>query len=208
VVVNPAYVLGVPVNREQPGETSTRTIGNYLRGRLPAVVGAPMNFADVEDVANGHLVAADRGRPGERYILGGENLTWHRMIERVAELSGVRRPVIVLHPGIARIARVREAAGIKGPLPAEASDLMGRNWKFTSAKARRELGYRSRPLDDTLRATIAWYQELIGDGAFKDDADSSMSRMAFGVRTASRLGLLTPLRIGQRVAGRSMVVGV
>ena len=74
VVVNPAYVLGVPVNRSQPGETSTRTIGNYLRGRLPGVLDAPMNFVDVEDVAAGHLLAAERGRPGERYILGGANL--------------------------------------------------------------------------------------------------------------------------------------
>ena len=60
VAVNPAYVLGVPVNRDQPGETSTRTIGNYLLGRLPAVVGAPMNFVDVEDVARGHLLAAEQ----------------------------------------------------------------------------------------------------------------------------------------------------
>src|SRR3954454_4549325 len=208
VVVNPGYVLGVPVNRDQPGETSTRTIGNYLRGRLPAVVGAPMNFADVEDVARGHLLAADHGRAGERYILGGENLSWHRMIERVAELSGVRRPGVGLHPEIARVSRVREAAGIKGLLPAEASDLMGRNWRFTSGKARRELGYTARPLDDTLRATIEWYQELIAAGAFDGESESSLSRMAFGVRAASQLGLLIPLRIGQRVAGRRMIVGV
>ena len=70
-------MLGVPVNRDQPGETSTRTVGNYLRGRLPAVVDAPMNFVDVEDVADGHLLAAERGSRGERYILGGENLSWH-----------------------------------------------------------------------------------------------------------------------------------
>src|SRR4051794_2581330 len=104
VVVNPAYVLGVPVNREQPGETSTRTIGNYLRGRLPAVIGSHMNFADVEDVAQGHLLAADHGRPGERYILGGENLSWPQLIERVAELSNVRFPVMVLPTGLARVA--------------------------------------------------------------------------------------------------------
>src|SRR5919112_4690620 len=63
VVVNPAYVFGVPVNRAQPGETSTRTVGNYLRGRLPAVIDAPMNFVDAEDVADGHLLAAERGKP-------------------------------------------------------------------------------------------------------------------------------------------------
>jgi dihydroflavonol-4-reductase len=208
VVVNPAYVLGVPVNRNQPGETSTRTIGNYLRGRLPAVVGAPMNFADVEDVAEGHLLAADKGRPGERYILGGENLTWHRLVARVAELSGVRFPVMVLPPGLARVARTREAAGVPGPMPAEATDLMGRDWRFTSRKAERELGFSARPLDETLEATIDWYRELIDAGAFGDEQSSPLSRMASGMRTASRLGMLTPLRIGQRVTGRRMIVGI
>jgi dihydroflavonol-4-reductase len=208
VVVNPAYVLGVPVNRDQPGETSTRTIGNYLLGRLPAVIGAPMNFVDVDDVATGHLLAAEHGQPGERYILGGENLTWPRLIDRVAELSGAHFPVLVLPPAIARVARMREAAGLKGPLPAEASDLMGRDWRFSSDKAERELGYTSRPLDETLQATIGWYQELIENGAFGDISGSSMSRMANGVRAASRFGILTPLRVGQRVSGRRMIVGL
>src|SRR5215210_7125579 len=84
VVVNPAYVLGVPVNRAQPGETSTRTVGNYLRRRLPAVIDAPMNFVDVEDVADGHMLAAERGKPGERYILGAHNLTWPALVDRIA----------------------------------------------------------------------------------------------------------------------------
>src|SRR5919201_308699 len=89
VVVNPAYLLGVPVDRSQPGETSTRTVGNYLRGRLPGVIDASMNFVDVEDVAQGHLLAAEKGKPGERYILGGQNLTWPQLIDRVARLSEV-----------------------------------------------------------------------------------------------------------------------
>lgn len=208
VVVNPAYVLGVPVNREQPGETSTRTIGNYLRGRLPAVLDAPMNFVHVEDVARGHLLAADRGRAGERYILGGANLTWPQLVQRVATLADVRNPVMVLPSGIARVARVREAVGIPGPLPAEASDLMGRDWRFSSAKAERELGYSARPLDETLRDTIGWYQELIDSAAFGQPRPSNLSRMAGGIRTASRLGMLTPLRVGQRIVGRQMVVGL
>jgi dihydroflavonol-4-reductase len=208
VITNPAYVLGVPVNRDQPGETSTRTIGNYLLGRLPAVIGAPMNFADVEDVADGHLLVADHGKPGERYILGGDNLTWPQLIDRVAELSGAHFPVLVLPPAIARVGRVREAAGIPGPMPAEASDLMGRDWRFTSAKAERELGYSGRPLDETLQETIDWYKELIANDAFGGRAGSSLSRMAGGVRTASRFGMLTPVRVGQRLAGRRMIVGV
>ena len=159
VLVNPAYVLGVPVNRSQPGETTTRTIGNYLRGRLPGVIDAPMNYApmnfvDVEDVAAGHLLAAERGRPGERYILGGENLPWPRLIDRVAELSGVRYPIMVLPASIRRLAQIREALGLPGALSAEASNLMGQDWRFSSRRAREGLGYESRPLDDTLQATI------------------------------------------------------
>jgi dihydroflavonol-4-reductase len=207
VVVNPAYVLGVPVNRSQPGETSTRTIGNYLRGRLPGVIDAPMNFVDVEDVACGHLLAAERGRAGERYILGGENLGWPQLIDRVAELSGVRYPIIVLPAGIRRLARVREAIGIPSPLSAEASNLMGQDWRFSSQKAREELGYQTRALDDTLAETIEWYLELIDDGAFAGARGSNLSRIAESMRIASRFGLLTPVRVGQRVIGRRIVAG-
>src|SRR3954447_2538585 len=109
VVVNPAYVLGVPVNRNQPGETSTRTVGNYLRGRLPGVINAPMNFADVVDAARGHLLAADKGEPGQRYILGGENMGWPQLVDHVADVSGHRHPVLVMPPETARVAQIREA---------------------------------------------------------------------------------------------------
>jgi dihydroflavonol-4-reductase len=208
VVVNPAYVLGVPVDRSQPGETSTRTIGNYLRGRLPGVVDAPMNFVDVEDVAAGHVLAAERGRPGERYILGGQNLTWPQLIDRVAELSGVHFPVMALPAGIGRVGRAREALGIPGPISAEATNLMGKDWRFSSSKARRELGYRPRPLDVTLQATIEWYGELMEAGAFADSRRSGLSLVADSMQLASRAGLLMPIRVGQRLIGRRLIAGV
>ena len=207
VVVNPAYVLGVPVDRSQPGETSTRTISNYLRGRLPAVIDAPMNFVDVEDVAAGHVLAADRGNPGERYIVGGENLTWPQLIDRVAELSGVHYPIMALPAGIGRVGRVREALGLPGPISAEAENLMAKDWRFSSEKARRELGYQPRPLDETLQATIEWYRELIEAGAFTDSHSSGLSRIADSMRLASRFGLLTPIRVGQRITGRRLIAG-
>jgi dihydroflavonol-4-reductase len=207
VVVNPGYVLGVAVNRSQVSETSTRTIGNYLRGRLPAVIDAPMNFVDVEDVAAGHLLAASHGRPGERYILGGENLGWPELIDRVAELSGVRHPIMVLPTAIGRVARLREALGLPGTISAEAFDLMRQDWRFTSKKACDELGYSARPLDETLSSTIEWYLELMDGGAFAGCSESGLSRVADSVQIASRLGLLTPMRVGQRVVGRRMVAG-
>jgi dihydroflavonol-4-reductase len=208
VVVNPAYVLGVPVNREQKGENSTRTIGNYLRGRLPAVIEAPMNFVDVEDVADGHLLAADKGRAGERYILGGENLSWPALIERTAELSDVHYPVMVLPRAVAYVARVREALGLPGIMSTEGFELMGQEWSFSTRKAERELGYRPRGIDETLNGTIEWYRELIDSGIFDDAASSGLSRMAGVTRTAARLGLFRPIRVGQRVVGRRMVTGL
>jgi dihydroflavonol-4-reductase len=208
VVVNPGYVLGVPLDRHTPREISARTVGNYLRGRLPAVIDAPMNFVDVEDVAAGHLLAADRGQAGERYILGGQNMTWPVLIDRVAALSEIHHPVVVLPREIARLARVRDALGLPGPLAAEAYGLMAQEWRFSSAKAKRELGYRSRPLNETLRATIAWYTDLIQAGAFDDARRSSLSMLAAGTQTLSQLGVLAPFKLGQRLVGRRVIAGV
>jgi dihydroflavonol-4-reductase len=208
VVVNPAYLLGVPVDRAQPGETSTRTVGNYLRRRLPGVIDAPMNFADVVDAARGHVLAADEGRPGERYILGGENLSWPELIDHVADVSGHRHPVLVLPPETARVAQIREAMKLPSALPAEGFGLMSKDWRFSSEKAKRELGYSTRPLDDTVRDTVDWYLELIANGVFDDAARSGMSTIADGLGRAAALGLLHPIRIGQRLAGRRVIAGV
>jgi dihydroflavonol-4-reductase len=208
VVVNPGYVLGVPVNRSQPGETSTRTIGNYLRGRLPAVISSGMNFVDVQDVASGHLLAAERGKPGERYILGCENLTWPQLIQRVADISDLRFPVLVLPSEIAWVGRVREAVGLPGPISAEAYELMGKNWRFSSRKAERELGYKAAPIDESLTATIDWYRELMEAGAFGDSERSGLSQFAGGFQTLARFGFLRPIRLGQRLAGRRVFVGL
>jgi dihydroflavonol-4-reductase len=208
VVVNPGYVLGVPLDRHSPREISARTVGNYLRGRLPAVIDAPMNFVDVEDVAAGQLLASDDGQTGERYILGGQNTTWPTLIDRVAELSGIHHPVVVLPREVARVARIRDALGIPGPMAAEGYELMAQNWRFSSAKAKRELGYRARPLDRTLEATIRWYLELMDGGAFDDSRRSSLSTMASGTQALSQFGLLAPFKLGQRLIGRRVIAGV
>jgi dihydroflavonol-4-reductase len=208
VVVNPAYVLGVPVDPEQPGETSTRIVGNYLRGRLPAVVDAPMNFVDVSDAAEGHLLAAERGRPGERYILGGDHLRWPELIDHVADLSGVHHPIGVLPREVTRVGRLREALGLPGPVSSEALELMGQEWRFTSGKAESEIGYRPRPLSVTLAATVAWYQDLIRAGVLDGGRRSPLSVIAAATRTASKLGLLLPVRATQRIAGRRFLAGL
>src|SRR3954452_6074 len=208
VVVNPAYLLGVPIDREQPGETSTRTVGNYLRRRLPGVIDAPMNFADVEDAARGHLLAADQGAPGERYILGADNMSWPELIEHVAQVSGRRHPVLVLPPETARVAQIREAMKLPSAMPAEGFGLMSKDWRFSSEKAKRELGYETRPIDETIRATVDWYLELIAADTFQDEQRSGMSTIAAGLGRAASLGLLHPVRVAQRIAGVRVIAGV
>src|SRR5919199_2863638 len=159
VVVNPAYVLGVPVDRDQPGETSTRVVGNFLLGKLPAVVDGATNVVDVEDVAAGHLLAADKGKPGQRYILGGYNLTWVELIDRLAA---------------------------------------------TSRKAKRELGYRTRSLEKTIRPTVDWYAELIERGLVRQRGRSAMSVAAGGMRVAERAGVFAGLRAAEGYLGRRL----
>jgi dihydroflavonol-4-reductase len=208
VIVNPGYVLGVPIDRSQPGENSTQTVGNYLRGRLPAVIDAPMNFVDVADVAAGHLLAVERGRPGERYILGGENLRWPYLIDRIGELSQVHHPVFVLPGEVAVAARVRETLALPGLLSAQGYELMAQDWRFSSAKAERELGYSARPFDETLGATVEWYLELLRAGLFEGEDGSRLSTLASVLGMAHSLRLLTGLRALQVVTGRKFVAGL
>jgi dihydroflavonol-4-reductase len=204
VAVNPSYVLGVPVNRKLPGETSTRIVANYLRGRLPAIVDAWTNIVDVEDVAEGHLLAAEKGQPGERYILGGENLYWHDVIERIATLSGQRHPLIVLPPETAAGAGLLRRLRIPG-VPVEGIRLMAPDWRYSSAKAGRELGYEPRSADETIERTVAWYLELLEAGVI-ERRHGSFDLMATGIRVSDRLGLLLPLRVAGRLVGRKTVV--
>ena len=205
VIVNPSYVFGAPVDRSVPGETSSRMIGNYLRGRLPAIVDGQTNAVDVRDVAKGHLLAAERGMAGERYVLGGRDLSWVELFERVARLSEVRHPLVVLPPETGALARAAESLGLSGPIPAEGLVLMAQNWRYSSRKARRELGYRARPLDRTLSDTIGWYRELIDSGLLGPGRPSPLSLAAAGVRLAGRAGLLWGLRAAEDRVGRRLV---
>jgi dihydroflavonol-4-reductase len=205
VSVCPSYVLGPAYNRGLPGETSTRIVANYLRGRLPAVVDAYTNIVDVEDVAHGHLLAAEAGRPGERYILGGENLRWSEVVDRIAKISGVRHPLIVLPPEVVGVADALKRMHV--PLGMiEGIRLMAPDWRYSSARARRELGYRPRRANETLRRTVDWYTELIEDDRLATSNSRSFDVMTAGVRMADRLGLLTPLRAAGQVAGRRTVL--
>jgi len=205
IAVNPAYVLGAAFNRMIAGETSTRIVANYMRGRLPAVVDSYTNVVDVEDVARGHVLAARKGKAGQRYILGGDNLRWSEVIDRVAKLSGIEHPLLVVPPGVAT------AAGALGRLgagfgPMEGMRLMAPDWRYSSAKARRELGYAPRSATETLRRTVDWYLELIEDDRLPPHRTRSFDVASSAIHLADRFGLLLPLKVGGNLAGRRTVI--
>ena len=159
VVVNPAHVLGAG----DPGRSSTALVRSFLRREIPAYVDGTLNVVGVREVAAGHLLADERGKVGERYILGNRNFTLDRLFADLARLSGVEPPALKLSlpVALAMASAAGRVPGVAGPTPVEvrASSL---NWAFTSAKAKRELGWRPAPHEDTLEETIRWYRELDG----------------------------------------------
>jgi dihydroflavonol-4-reductase len=134
------------------------------KGRIPAYVDTGLNVVHVDDVAHGHLLAYDHGKVGERYILGGDNLTLGEILTLIATLVGRRPPRMRLWPGLVlpfayaseMIARLR-AAG-EPLLTVDGVRMARKRMHFSSAKAIRELGYASRPAVDALRDALDWYR--------------------------------------------------
>jgi dihydroflavonol-4-reductase len=204
VAVNPSYVLGTSFNRLLPGTTSTRIVANYLRGRLPAIVDSYMNIVDVEDVAVGHLLAAEKGRSGERYILGGENMRWTEVIERVAAASRVHHPLLVLPAELGNAAEL--AHRLRLPIwMVEGVRVMAPEWRYSSAKAKRRLGYRPRGARETIERTVEWCMELIEDDRLPV-SHNAFDWVGRGLRVAERMHLLAPLRAAGQLTGRKFVM--
>lgn len=187
VIVNPAHVLGAG----DRGRSSTTLVRRFMRRQIPAYVEGTLNIVGVEDVARGHILADERGRVGERYILGNRNFTLDRLFADLGRLSGVEPPVLKLPLSLAlALAAAGRRAGVRMPRAAEirASSL---NWAFVSRKAKRELGWGTSPHEDCLEATIAWYREREPDlrnaaGARQSRALRLTSTMLRGVGLSSR----------------------
>ncbi|HEX4584754.1 MAG TPA: hopanoid-associated sugar epimerase [Burkholderiaceae bacterium] len=161
VIVNPSTPIGPRDVRPTP---TGRIIVEAASGRMPAFVDTGLNLVHVDDVAAGHLLALTRGRIGQRYILGGENVTLARMLEMIAGLVGraaprVRLPRRAIYP----IAFVSELiARFTGREPFATLDglRMARyRMYFTSAKAHAELGYTARPSIEALKDAVAWFRQ-------------------------------------------------
>jgi dihydroflavonol-4-reductase len=155
VCVNPTIVFGAG----DVHVTSTRLVRSFLLRRIPIYTDGAVNVVDVRDVAEGHLLADERGGVGERYILGGRNFTFDRLFADLGRLSGVDPPVKLGAAPARAAARVLRAAGRAGPLSANEVRAASQWWTYRSTKARRELGWRARPHEETLETTVAWHLE-------------------------------------------------
>jgi dihydroflavonol-4-reductase len=161
VVVCPTYLAG-------PGDHGRSVMGQLFlrvwRGRMPVAPPGGVNVADVRDVAAGHLLAADLGRAGRRYILGGTDRTFAALMGDLARAAGYRPRACPTVPrwSVAAAAGVAEAwARLSGrePFPSFGQARMGRYYWFArSDRAAEELGYGHRPLAETVADTLAWYQ--------------------------------------------------
>ncbi len=159
VIVNPAHVLGAG----DPGRSSTVLVRRFLRRQIPAYVDGTLNIVGVRDVARAHLLADERGQVGERYILGNRNFTLDRLFADLARLSGVEPPALRLPLNVA-LALARTAGQLPGLALPSATEIRAASlrWAFSSAKAKRELGWRTSPHEDCLEETITWYREREG----------------------------------------------
>lgn len=158
VIVNPSVVIGERDIHMHGGQL----IKEVKRGLVLFYIDGGMNVAYVGDVVNGHILAAQKGRTGERYILSGHNMTHKEIFHRTAELVGGRSPFMKLPIPMLRLAAgiVEKASSLFDMEPLISSDLVAGaglyNW-FSSEKARRELGYTITPFDKTILAAFRWY---------------------------------------------------
>jgi dihydroflavonol-4-reductase len=177
VVVNPAHVLGAG----DPGRSSTMLVRRFLRRQIPAYVDGTLNVVAVHDVARGHLLADERGRAGERYILGNRNFTMTRLFADLGRLSGVQPPALKLPVTVAMAfaatAQRLGQASLPTPIEVRAASL---NWSFSNRKAKRELGWRTSPHEDCLEETIQWYRARDGEALAPQGATQPLPLRAVG----------------------------
>jgi dihydroflavonol-4-reductase len=161
VVVNPTTPIGEQDIKPTP---TGRIIVDFLKRKFPAYVDTGLNLADVKEIARGHLLAMERATPGERYILGGENLTLKQILDRLAVLSGLPSPRLqVPHAVALGFAALDQffTGFLLGREPRATIDAVRMGYKkmfASSEKAERELGYKIVPLEDAFRRAIHWFQ--------------------------------------------------
>ena len=155
-----------PSSVQGPGRTSGngKLIVDYVNGKLPAFVDTYVSVVDIADCTEAHLLAAERGRAGARYVLNGATITSAEALELIREVSGVRRRVRIVPPPLARsgAALLEAAYKVRGRVPSLCRARI-RTWlhghRYDGSLATRELGLEYTPVEETFRRTIAWAVE-------------------------------------------------
>ena len=160
-ILNPSVVLGA-------GDiylSSSASVLWYCKKRYPGYMDGTLNIVDVDDVAEGHVLAAEKGRAGERYILGNENLTVLEYFKLLEKVTGIKAPGIkvpyVMAYGTAFL--VERVIGKSFPnyttMDLDSVKLSKYNWHVDCSKAINDLGYTQTPVEETLQKTVAWFKE-------------------------------------------------
>jgi len=161
VIVSPSTPVG-------PGDVKPTPTGQLVldaaAGRMPAYVDTGLNIVHVDDVAAGHLLAYERGEAGERYILGGQDMTLREILETIANLVGRKPPRVRLPYGVVLAAAYlaegyAKLSGSSGRITLEGVRMSRKRMFFSSAKAVRELGYRWRPPVEAFDDAVRWFKE-------------------------------------------------
>jgi dihydroflavonol-4-reductase len=161
VVVNPSTPVGEMDIKPTP---TGRIVVDFLKKKFPAYVDTGLNLVDARECARGHVLALERGRSGQRYILGGENLTLKQILDKLAAITGLPSPRVKVPYAMALATGVVDeivTGRIRGREPRATIDAvrMGRKKMFVSSgKAERELGWQIVPVDDALRRAVTWFR--------------------------------------------------
>jgi dihydroflavonol-4-reductase len=160
VIVNPSTPVGPRDGKPTP---TGRMVLEAAQGKIPAFVDTGLNIVHVDEVAEGHILALQRGRIGERYILGGEDVSLRQLLADIAALVGRKAPTLALPRGpLYPLAAVAEAvAGVTGREPMltrDALKMASHHMFFSSEKAKSELGYEARPYREALADALAWFR--------------------------------------------------
>jgi dihydroflavonol-4-reductase len=161
VIVNPTTPVGAGDIKPTP---TGKIVLDFLRGRLPAYVDTGLNIVAVEDVAQGHLLAQEKGQVGQRYILGGENLSLREILELLARICGRRMPrfplpwIVALLVGYMDQFVVGTILRREPSIPLEGVRMARHKMYVSSEKARRELGYNPRPAEEALHEAVDYFR--------------------------------------------------
>ena len=162
VLVQPTLPVGP---RDLFPTPTGRLILDFLNGRIPAYFATSLNVVDVDDVAAGQLLALERGGQGRSYVLGGENRTFRQILETLADATGLRAPRFrapaSVALGLAVLSEVFEGKllGRQPSVPLEATRMATTQMIFSDSRARRELGYTSRPAREALLRSARWFAQ-------------------------------------------------